>query len=57
MGQEPHSTMGFYAYTIVKLKKHEDKQNRAPLSMPCCDTNMALFPSFTLSLHICAEIH
>ena len=36
---------------------NEDKQSTVPLNRPYYDTNTALFPSFTLSMHIYAETH
>ena len=32
---------------------NEDNQSTVPLNKPYYDTNTALFPSFTLSMHIC----
>ena len=36
---------------------NQDKQNTAPLNKPYYDTNTALLPSFTLSMHMYAKTH
>ena len=36
---------------------NEDKQNTAPLNKLYYDTNTAVFPSFTLSMHMFAISH
>ena len=37
--------------------RNEDKQNTTPLNKPYYDTDTALLPSFTLSMHMYAENH
>ena len=41
----------------IKGSGNDDKQTMAPLNKPYYDTNTALFPSFTLSMHMCAISH